>query len=102
MDFGFLVPTLTFLAQQVWFGVASEHGTVSLCTDADASRKPRRAKVDLRDFDIGRKCADKFTNTSRNFVKLRILGFKNFGRKYVKIFVDSIAVSEKMTIFATQ
>ena len=65
-------------------------------------RKPRRAKVDLRDFAIGRKCADKFTNTFRNFMKLRILAFKNFGRKYVKNFVDGIAVSEKMTIFATQ
>ena len=61
-----------------------------------------RAKVDLRDFAIGRKCTDKFTNTFRNFMKLRILAFKNFGRKYVKNFVDGIAVSEKMTIFATQ
>lgn len=73
-----------------------------LCGEILRPAEPRRAKVDLRDFAIGRKCADKFTNTSRNFVKLRILGFKNFGRKYVKIFVDSIAVSEKMTIFATQ
>ncbi len=41
-------------------------------------------------------------NAFRNFVKIRILAFKNFGRKYVKNFADSIVVSEKMTIFATQ
>jgi hypothetical protein len=50
----------------------------------------------------GRKCVHKFINAFRNFVKIRILAFKNFGRKYVKNFADSIVVSEKMTIFATQ
>lgn len=61
-----------------------------------------RAKVDLRDFAIGRKCADKFTNTFRNSMKIRILAFENSGRKYVRNFEDAIAVSKKMTIFATQ
>ena len=35
-------------------------------------------------------------------MKIRILAFKNFGRKYVRNFEDAIAVSKKMTIFATQ
>ena len=61
-----------------------------------------RAKVDLREIGCGRKCADKFTNTIRNLVKIRVLAFKNFGRKYVKIFAGAIVVSKKMTIFATQ
>ena len=35
-------------------------------------------------------------------MKLRDLTVKNVGRKYVKIFADGIAVSEKITTFATQ
>jgi hypothetical protein len=35
-------------------------------------------------------------------MKLRDLGCRFFGRKYVKNFQYGIAVSEKMTIFATQ
>ena len=35
-------------------------------------------------------------------MKTRDLAIQNLGRKYVKNFEDGIAVSEKMTIFATQ
>ena len=35
-------------------------------------------------------------------MKTRYLAIKNVGRKYVKIFADGIAVSEKITTFATQ
>jgi hypothetical protein len=35
-------------------------------------------------------------------VKTRNLSIEIFGRKYVKIFADGIAVSEKITTFATQ
>ena len=35
-------------------------------------------------------------------MKIRDLGYRFFGRKYVKNFQYGIAVSEKMTIFATQ
>ena len=65
-------------------------------------RSTLRAKVSLRHFAVGRKCRDIFTNTCRNSMKLRILGYRFFGRKYVKNFQYGIAVSEKMTIFATQ
>ncbi len=34
-------------------------------------------------------------------MKMRALGFKKHGRKYVRFFVDSIAVSEKITTFAS-
>ena len=60
-----------------------------------------RAKVDSRRNASGRKCTELFTNTSRKSVKMRVLGFKNFGRKYVKIFAGTIVNSKKMTIFAT-
>lgn len=65
-------------------------------------RSAIRAKVSLRHFAVGRKCRDIFTNTCRNSMKLRNLGCQFFGRKYVKNFRYGIAVSEKMTIFATQ
>ena len=61
-----------------------------------------RAKVDSRRNASGRKCTELFTNTFRKSVKMRVLGFKNFGRKYVKFFADGIAVSEKITTFASQ
>jgi hypothetical protein len=35
-------------------------------------------------------------------VKTRNLTIQNVGRKYVKNFADGIAVSEKITTFATQ
>ena len=35
-------------------------------------------------------------------MKTRNLAVQNLGRKYVNFFEDGIAVSEKMTIFATQ
>ena len=61
-----------------------------------------RAKVDLCQNASGRKCWEVFTNTFRNSVKIRNLAFKNFGRKYVNFFADGIAVSEKITTFASQ
>ena len=64
--------------------------------------KSPRAKVDLCQNASGRKCSEVFTNTFRNSVKIRNLAFKNFGRKYVKFFADGIAVSEKITTFASQ
>ena len=60
-----------------------------------------RAKVDSRRNASGRKCTELFTNTFRKSVKMRVLGFKNFGRKYVKNFAGTIVNSKKMTIFAT-
>ena len=35
-------------------------------------------------------------------MKIRILAFEKLGRKYVKNFADGIAVSEKITTFASQ
>lgn len=35
-------------------------------------------------------------------MKTRYLAIKNVGRKYVIFFADGIAVSEKITTFATQ
>jgi len=35
-------------------------------------------------------------------MKIRILAFEKPGRKYVKNFADGIAVSEKITTFASQ
>ena len=35
-------------------------------------------------------------------MKIRILAFEKLGRKYVKKFADGIAVSEKITTFASQ
>lgn len=67
----------------------------------DPCEKRVRAKVDLRENDAGRKCCQVFTNTACNSMKTRNLAFKKFGRKYVKIFADGIAVSEKIATFAT-
>ena len=61
-----------------------------------------RAKVDLRRNGVGRKRDELFANTVCNCMKIRILAFEKLGRKYVKIFADGIAVSEKITTFATQ
>ena len=61
-----------------------------------------RAKVDLRRNGVGRKCDELFVNTVRNCMKIRILAFEKPGRKYVKNFADGIAVSEKITTFASQ
>ena len=61
-----------------------------------------RAKVGKSGNGVGRKCAEVFTNTIRNSMKTGHLAYQNFGRKYVKNFAGAIAVSEKMTIFATQ
>ena len=60
-----------------------------------------RAKVNLCRNAFGRKCTELFTNTFRKSVKMRVLGFKNFGRKYVDFFAGAIVNSKKMTIFAT-
>ena len=62
----------------------------------------RRAKVDFCRNGVGQNCCQVFTNTCCNYMKTRNLAIQNLGRKYVKIFEDGIAVSEKMTIFATQ
>ena len=35
-------------------------------------------------------------------MKMRYLAFQNSGRKYVENFADGIAVSKKITTFATQ
>jgi len=35
-------------------------------------------------------------------MKMRMLTFKKFGRKCLNFFADSIAVSEKITTFATR
>ena len=35
-------------------------------------------------------------------MKMRVLAFKKFGQKCCKNFADSIAVSEKITTFATR
>lgn len=112
MEKVFRVPTLSFLLLQTWFGVAWVHGTVISCTHdsglttvGDEFVFPvgisARAKVDSRRNASGRKCTELFTNTFRKSVKMRVLGFKNFGRKYVKIFAGTIVNSKKMTIFAT-
>ena len=60
------------------------------------------AKVKNCQNGVGRNCCQVFTNTSRNCMKLRYLTIENVGRKYVKIFAYGIAVSEKITTFATQ
>lgn len=44
-----------------------------------------RAKLELRQKALGRKCVDKNMNRFRNCVKLRYLGFKRIGRKYRNI-----------------
>ena len=104
---------------------ASVHGLPFLCTDAvvfdigemfcdsvgtwigvflyrrSCGRDPC-AKVGFLENGVGRKCWEVFTNTCRNSVKTRNLAFKNFGRKCCKNFADSIAVSEKITTFASQ
>ena len=61
-----------------------------------------RAKVGNREKRCGRKCTEVFTNTIRTSMKPGHLAYQTFGRKYVKNFAGAIAVSEKMTIFATQ
>ena len=52
-------------------------------------------------FFVGQKCVDKVFNYICNCMKMRDLTFKNFGRKYVIFFARGIAVSEKITTFAT-
>lgn len=52
-------------------------------------------------FCSGQKCADKFFNHVCNCMKMRDLTDENFGRKYAIFFVEGIAVSKKMTTFAT-
>jgi hypothetical protein len=52
-------------------------------------------------FYAGRKCADKVFNDVCNFVKIRDLAFKKVGRKYATFFARGIAVSEKITTFAS-
>ena len=52
-------------------------------------------------FFFGQKCVDKVFNYICNCMKMRDLTFKNFGRKYVIFFARGIAVSEKITTFAT-
>ena len=52
-------------------------------------------------FCSGQKCEDKFLNKVCNCVKIRDLTAENFGRKYAIFFVEGIAVSKKMTTFAT-
>ena len=65
-------------------------------------RVESRAKVGKRRIRYGRKCVELFTNTICNSMKLRDLGCRFVGRKYVKKFQYGIAVSEKITIFASQ
>ena len=53
-------------------------------------------------FYIGRKCMDKVFNDVCNCVKIRDLAFQKVGRKYATFFARGIAVSQKITTFATQ
>ena len=94
MDSWFRVPTLLYII-----------GRRELPYGKPGVKRPfkfPRAKVDLYQNASGRKCSEVFTNTFRNSMKIRVLAFKNFGRKYVKNFAESIAVSEKITTFASQ
>jgi len=61
-----------------------------------------RARPDFCRFRHGRKCADKVFNHIRNCMKICNLTFKKFGRKCLIFLQDSIAVSEKITTFATR
>lgn len=65
---------------------------------------PRRARAKLENGrnGVGRKCADIFFIDVCNCVKMRDLTFKKVGRKYVRFFARGIAVSEKITTFASQ
>ena len=60
------------------------------------------AKVKKCCFCAGQKCADKVFNDVCNCMKMRDLTFKKVGRKYVRFFARGIAVSEKITTFASQ
>lgn len=71
-------------------------------TGSEGLMEGLRAKVDLQRNGVGRKCAELFVNTICNSMKIRILAFEKRGRKYVKKFADGIAVSEKITTFASQ
>ena len=53
-------------------------------------------------FFVGQKCVDKVFNYICNCMKMRDLTFKKVGRKYVTFFARGIAVSEKITTFATR
>ena len=70
--------------------------------DSMYRRSALRAKVFGLPFACGRKCAEVFMNTIRNLMKTRDLACGNIGRKYVKNFQYGIAVSEKITTFASQ
>ena len=87
------------------------YGFVILCTDGLEGELDvlafrvgiwYRAKVFGLPFASGRKCAEVFMNTIRNLMKTRNLACGNIGRKYVKNFQYGIAVSEKITTFASQ
>ena len=115
MDRGFLVPTLCKWGVRFNGGRAGRGGMSDRkCFDTDridvlkwwkdgknCLPESSRAKVYLRRNDIGRKCVQVFTNTIHNSMKIRILAYQKFGRKYVKNFADGIAVSEKITTFAS-
>ena len=52
-------------------------------------------------FSVGQKCVDKVFNHICNCMKQRDLTFKKVGRKCVTFFARGIALSEKITTFAT-
>ena len=76
------VPTFFFVSRQLFYACCAK---VGFCRNG-----------------CGRNCCQVFTNTCCKCMKTRYLAIKNVGRKYVKIFADGIAVSEKITTFATQ
>ena len=84
------------VASLVWGSVGQRNG------DSVYRRSALRAKVFGLPFACGRKCAEVFMNTIRNLMKTRDLACGNIGRKYVKNFQYGIAVSEKITTFASQ
>ena len=84
------------VASPVWGSVGQRNG------DSMHRRSVLRAKVFGHPFACGRKCAEVFMNTIRNLMKTRNLACGNIGRKYVKNFQYGIAVSEKITTFASQ
>ena len=109
-------------SEKILFSVASVHGNGNQCADAVVfavaspvwgsvgqrngdsmyRRAALRAKVFGLPFACVRKCAEVFMNTIRNLMKTRDLACGNIGRKYVKNFQYGIAVSEKITSFASQ
>ena len=109
-------------SEKILFSVASMHGNGNPCSDSVVfavagpvlgsvgqrngdsmyRRSALRAKVFGLPFACGRKCAEVFMNTIRNLMKTRNLACGNIGRKYVKNFQYGIAVSEKITTFASQ